>query len=550
MYAPTAVADSSGILGTMPQRSRRTVPPLNAAQDFKQFDLIAAERDRRMPRWKRAFNFMMPDRTAFEIGRQAGETPCKPVDSYPAHALQRGVGKLISVLFPPGRVWFEFVAGDKIPEQQHDQANAAAEFWRDQSFGYMVRSGFDAELEAMMPDAMCAVGELRIERGPSVEEPCVVHATPLNELYPIIGPNGATVGRMRKYECEAAHVEELFAGPGRKVNIPIALTERAQTHPQAKVWLLEIYRTLKGVGQRTTVYWCETKEVILDHVGMDPDEPSASVLVPWRRVAGAAYGLPGPVDRSLETVEYYNHRRDVEAKAGDRRVDPATLVDTDAGLFADTFQNVPRAVIPYSSALMQGRQPVQQLTDSGNVNYEKVMIADLKEQIDEMLFASRVLPPVGESHQMTAAEIRVREQQQLREDGVDFAVFNSIVGEAVISRYLWVLQSWGLVPKALKVNGRVFRIRYAGPLSTAQDSDDAVTLEVAVQTSIATVGMEITSDRIRLEDVPGEILRKRNAPSKLIRTQEEGDQREHARIQAMIAQAAADAGVLPEQQAQ
>jgi len=373
----------------------------------------------------------------------------------------------------------------------------------------------------------------------------VVNATPLNELWPLIGPTGETIGRMRKYEIEAVGIEETYSGPGRRVNIPQGLRDKMAANPLLKVYLLEVYRTVKKVGQRCTIYLFETKEVILDHIGSDPDEPSASVLVPWRRVAGEAYGR-GPVDRAVETCRYYNHRRDTQAKAGDRRVDPAIGVDIDSGIVPDTFRNVPRAVIPYSSQLLAGNPPTRPIAaDGGNLAYEAAEIDELKQQIEEMLFASRTLPPVGESHQMTAAEIRVRWQQQLREEGVDFGMLNTIVAPAVVSRYVWVLQSWGLVPPQLKVNGRSFKIRYAGPLSTAQDSDDAVNLESTIQGIVATVGPEIANDRVRMEDVPAEIIRKRNAPSSLIRTKAEGDARAEQRMQAQIAQVAAENGLIP-----
>ena len=547
MYAPQRIEDrcADNALGEAPQRRRKPVPPLNAARDFKEFKRVEAEKDRRLPRWREVFNYMMPDRLAFEMKRDKGETPTKPVDSYPAHALQRGCGNLIAALFPHDRVWFEFKAGTDIPEAQHDAVNEAAERWRDKAFNLLGESEFGAQLEAMMPDVFCSLGGMRVDRGQSIAAPADIKAHPLNELFPLLGRSAEICGLMRRFEEKCCELEALY--PGHPLTLSAGLKDKLATNPDTMIELLEICRTVPGVGQRITVYHFATKDVLLDHVGRDPDEPSPWVIVPWRRVAGEAFGR-GPADRALETARYYNHARTTEAKAHDRRVDPAFAVDTEAFVSTEVFSPTPRSIIPYSSRLLQhGGVPFHQIVDQGNVAYEDAKIQGLKDQLDDDLFASRTLPPVTDSHGMTAAEIRVRWMQKLREEGVDFGVLNRSFGLAFVKRYLWVLQSWGIIPPVLKVNGKLFEIRYAGPLATAQDADDAVNLETGVQSIIATVGESLARTRLRLEDVPAEIVRKRNMPSSLIRPEEEAEQMEQAERAAQVAQVAAENGLLPQQ---
>lgn len=534
MYHQNLMRDQ---LSLMPRAARRRGrPDLNPGRDFKDFERISVERQQRMERWREVSSLMMPNRLAFEDTKQPGQSKQKPVDSYPGHALQRGVGNVISALFPPERTWFEILAGRDIPREQEDAVNEALEGYRDLVFDAISRSQFSSELNSMMLDVFCSMGAMRVERGQSEDFPITVRAIPLNELYPIGGPGGDVVGMMRKYECEVGSIVSEFSGPGRTVTLPEAMAEKAKTDPAHKVCLLEVSRTLKGIGQRVTIYAFEGKHVLMDYVGSDPDEPSPWVVTRWSREAGAMYGR-GPADRALETVRLLNEVKETDAKAMKRRLDPPMAVDVDSGINPHTLRLQPHAIVPYSSKQLQGAPPFQAIPDGGNLAYQQVTVQELKEQIDEMLFSSRTLPPVTDSHQMTAAEIRVRWMQRLREEGVDFGLLNREFGLGFIERVVWILRGWGQIPPMLTVNGKRFKIRYAGPLSTAQDSDDATNVLSFVADVVATVGEEAANDGIRMEDVAAVVGDKRNVPQSLLRTDAEKQERMQVKAQLLAAQA-------------
>jgi hypothetical protein len=535
-------------MSLMPKRPRRReVPPLDAAKDFREFERIDAERQKHVPRWREIYDLMMPNRTAFECFGDRAQTDQPPVSSYPSFALNRGVGKLISALFPFERAWFELlarVAHDGVPEDQADAVNEALEKYRGIVLDAIGKTEYPGELTAMMRDVFCSLGGMRVERGKSRDEMVVVGAKPLAELYPIFAPGGNVRGVMRKYEMAVGDIEAEFAGPGRVVNLPPSLKEKATSDPGHKVWLLEVSRTVDRVGQRCTVYLFADKFVLMDYVGSDPDEPPAWIIVPWGKVAGQSYP-PGPADRALESARMLNHIEDADAMAFDEATHPAMMFDEASGLTAETFQPVPYAKIPFSSRELNGASPIVPVQSGASPQYSQLKAEEKKAELDDILFASRTLPPVEDSHGMTATEVRMRWMEKLREEGVDFGTLNRAFGLGFISRVVWVLQSWGEIPPILKVNGRLFKIRYAGPLATAQDADDAQNLADTVQLSIATVGPELTSDALRTEDVPGMLVDKRNAPASLKRSEQEMQQRAEQRMQMQAAQMAVENGLVP-----
>jgi hypothetical protein len=525
---------------------RRAIPPVDANKDFREFERISTEREKHVPRWREIYDLMMPNRTAFECFGDRSKNDQPPVSSYPSFALNRGVGRLISALFPFERVWYELLAGRDIPEDQVDAVNEALEKYRDIVVDAVGRSEYPDQLTAMMRDVFCSLGAMRVERGKTRDFPLSVRAVPLAEIYPIFAPDGSARGVMRKHELAVGDIESEYGGPGRKVTLPQGLVDKLKTDPQHKVWLLEVSRSIERVGQRCTLYLHGDKTVLMDYVGRDPDEPSGWIVVPWGKVAGQLYP-PGPADRALESARMLNHIEDADAMAFDAITHPAMMFDQDAGLTPETFQPVPYAKIPYSGQLLNGNPPFFPVQAGDNPQYAQLKAEDKKAELDDVLFAGSALPPVEDSHGMTATEVRMRWMEKLREEGVDFGTLNRAFGLGFIQRVVWVLQSWGEIPPMLKVNGRLFKIRYAGPLATAQDADDAQNLADTVQLSIATVGPEATADALRVEDVPGMLVDKRNAPASLKRSEQERDERAQQRMAMQAAQMAVENGLVPPQ---
>lgn len=532
MYDSRSARSASTLFAS--PRPRTTDGP-DAKRDFRQFEKVATERERHMKKWKQVYRLMMPDRLAFEETKKPGEHQQEAVDSYPGFALERGAGNLMAALFPPERRWVELVAGSEIPEAQADQINETLEKFRDRLFEYIGRSNFYSEAHAMLLDLMASTGAMIVERG-NPDEPLLCKAVPLSEVYPIAGAAGEIVGVMRSYECEAGYIEKEFAAPGIKVTLPDKIARMAKDKPEEKVRLLEVSRTLPTGHQRLTVYVHDDKAVIVDSVGSDPTEPSRWIVSRLMKLAGEVYGR-GRALTALPTVKLLNLVEETEARAMRKRLDPPLFVDSRADLNPSTILLGPTAVNVYNGQEISG-SPIFPLQDSGaGAQYGQIKAAELREQIDAILFAKSVLPPVQDSHSMTAAEVMVRRQELLKEQGVDFGRIQREFLFGFVERAIWVLQSFGIIPPVLKVDGKRFKLRYSGPLAQAMDAQDATNVLAFVTDVTAAVGPEAAMDGIRIEDVPSIVGDKRNVPRSLLRTEAERDQRAEAKAQMMAAQA-------------
>jgi len=539
MYSPSHVRDRASALPSAPKR--RGAPPLDPTRDFKEFDKINAERERRMPRWKEIFWFFMHNRQAFEIEKK--NEPVRPIDSYPPHALQRGAGNVAAALFRGKFV--DLVAGEDFPEDQHDDINEALERFRDTMFATLGRCGWNAQLNALLIDVFASLSAMRIERGPSRAKPLSLRTIPMAELYPIFGAGGASVGMMRKYEIEAALLEAEFATYSAKLDIPQEIRERGATDPAFKVTLLEVSRSIDGVGQRCTVYLWNSKHPILDHVGYDKSEPSAWAVAGWTKVAGESYPR-GPADRALESAKLLNFVEDIEARCMAKDADPPLAIAVESQINGNALRMTPQSVVEYSTQLLEGGAPFTAFPTSGTgMQYRQIKREELKADLDTYLFSSPVLPPVEESHGMTLGEVQIRAQQKLREEGADFDHLMEGFGQDATARILWVLGTWGIVPSFLKIDGHSFAIRPSGPLAAAQDAQDASNDLVFIQHMKSTLDPEMFHIGVKTEDATSIIGDKMNASRGLIRPESERNKLLQAMMQQMAAQAEAAAQGTP-----
>ena len=515
----------------------RTVPDVDVPAILREFEQVQAERMQHEPRWRDVFDYAMPDRGAFDLGRVPGQQTTEAVDSHPIYAMRRGAGNILGALMPAERKWVELEAGGDIPEEQRDAVNSAVEKYRDVLFDHINRSNFQSEAHAMTLDLMVSLGGMVVERG-TPEVPLRIVAYPLAQLWPIAGPTGDIVGMMRRYECELGHVETMYEGMQARVRLPQAMQDAKERDPKKKVTLLEVSRGVPRVGQRLTVLAMDSRDVLLDHVGTDPDEPPRWIVPRLFRAPGNVYGT-GPAVEAEPSMRLLNIIMSDDAKAARLNGAPPLLVDTRADLNGSTMRLTPRALNYYNGVELAGAPPVFPVPLGGSPVYNQAKAQELREQIDRILFAQSVLPPVSESHRMTAAEVMVRRQELLRDQGVDFGRIQREFLFSFVARAVWVLQSFGIVPPILKVDGRRFKVRYAGPLAQAQDADEATVMASTVSDMMQVFGPEATALAVKVEDAGAEYARKRNFPASLIRTEGERVKMQQAAAEAAAAQAQA-----------
>jgi hypothetical protein len=522
-------------------KARRRAPKLNLNQLKLDFARAEHEQQQRRNTWREILLLASPDR--YDLEKQAPGTNNHgySTDSSPIGAARRGAGNLKASIVPNDATWVELEAGAEIPDEHRDQASEIFEKIRDVAFDELANSSYDAEADSMAEDIMISMGHMVIDPG-TPEHPLMCRAVPLSQTFPVEGIDGEVSSVFRKYELPVSDVLKLWP----TATLPQEWVSKAEKDQNAPVCVVEGNIQEVGYGYRFVVLTEDCKTVVHEVEPDDPDEPSRSITPRIRRSPGGVYGS-GPLVEALPDMRVLSKLKENYLRAQAKALTPGGLIDGAAGLNPNTMRTGPNAWNIVSSA--SGLRPADMISafpmDLNALQLADVEISNLRRQIEKILFAEPLLPPVESSHQMTAYEVQARRLQQIAERGVELGRVEKEWALATIRRVVWCLQKVGKLPAEitpgvrLNLDNRLVRVRYSGPLAQARDAATASNVLQTVGDVRAAVGDETAATAMRLEDVPRVIAELRNVPAKLLRSDADIQKLQEAKAQAAQQQMAA-----------
>lgn len=494
-------------------------------------ELADAESEKltQMPTWRTCMDLMMPNRQGFD-GQHPGQprTPQEKFDSYPEVALLEGVGNIIGALCPPGSQWSEVTYGNAVPEARQEAIAKATEKITETVFEKLEQSLFETELHSAVHDLMVSTMFLAIDEG-TRENPFIVKAGSLDDCFPVLGASGQVENVYRRCKYRPQDIKRQWRGARLSARIEKLIADKSRE----RVTLIEATTYEEGRGYRFTVFDPSDKSVIYDVPPDDPLAPSRWIVARMAVRPGETYGY-GPAVVALPTVRTLNKTQELGLKARAKLLAPPTLFDTRSGLNPDTIRLGANYVGFFDGAAMQGGTPFLQIPPAGNNEWSIEDVRDYRRIIDRILYAEKVIPPVEDSHGMTAFEVQVRRQIMLQDRGVNVGRLQREIADAVIRRCVYILGKLGLIPP-IKIDGRVFQVRPLGPIAQAQRADKATSTLAFVSQLRAAVGDQAAALAVKIEDVGAAVGKEwPGVDNSLLR-----DEQERAAMQEQAAQVAA-----------
>jgi len=505
-----------------------------------------AEKAQHLPSWRAGVNLTMPDRNNFD-GKTPGSArqPQELVDSYGLRALRRGQGAIVASMCPPDQFWGKVVAGVGIPEDRREAIAPGLERVTQTFFEYLGKSRFAAEAHTMAADLMLSTGCLTIDKG-TREKPFRVQAVPLNECYPVEGPDGDIQNMYRKYCVRPANLKAQWP--------MLVLTSRLrrimEQDPAAEAEVVEATTYEDKRGFRFTIFDPADDSILYDVPPSDPSEPSRWITPRLYTRPGESYGV-GCVIEALPTLRTMNKLQEISLKAGARFYQPPLLIDSMSGQNPHTMRLSPNSIGMFNGAALNGRTPFVSLPANGVPQWGNLEIERMHALVDDIMFANEIVGPTEDLKGVTATAVTVRKQQLLLQQGVDLGRLQHEFPYAVMRRGLWILSTLGVLDMPINVDQFFFDIDYLGPLAQAQKAERANNVLGFVSAIRGSVGDQMASLGIRTEDassIVGEMWP--DVPAELLRTKQERDDMQKQAAQVAAAQAAGaaptmDASSLP-----
>jgi hypothetical protein len=211
-----------------------------------------------------------------------------------------------------------------------------------------------------------------------------------------------------------------------------------------------------------------------------------------------------------------------------------------AGMFTATDDGVtnpynivisPGIVIPVGSN-NSSNPSIQRMDTGANLQLAQFEIQELQTAIRRALF-NDLRDPTGPVR--SATEIAIESRELTKRIGSAFGRLQTEVLIPILKRVAHILTRRGLI-QPMTLGGRDIEIKFTSPLARAQDGEDLMAVQQAVQFTLETAGPDQAKMAFKLEDFGTWAAEKTGMASELVRSQSEKEQVMQAGAEAAQAQ--------------
>ena len=518
---------------------------LGSLKDLKKREAKAFER---MAAWQSilddAYEYFLPNRNLFSDNSPGQQKMDRIFDSTALEAIQQGASKLQENIAPIWSRWATFKPSDQVVRELEEgnfdvSIEDIEENLQQQAetiFDYINRSNFATQFFEHALDLLIGTGTLRIDEDDSEEMPLIFTAVPQNGIAFEEGPHGNVETHWRRFKVKARDLERKWRGfkPSDTVKRLI------ENSPDADV---DISEGVVYMPKTKTYYGCVwvSKE---DRISWTEDFGLSSPWVTGRysKVAGEIRGR-GPALQALPDVRSLNKAKEfVLQKAA---IDLAGMYTaTDDGVTNPYNLSIsPGIVIPVGSN-NSANPSIQRLDTGSNLQLAQFQINEMQMSIKKALF-NDLRDPSGAVR--SATEVAIESRELAKRIGSAFGRLQTEVLIPIIKRVAYILTRRGIIAP-LSLDGRQIAIKFMSPLANAQDGEDILNVQQAVQFVLQNAGPDQAKIGFKLEDFGTWVATKTGMPAELVRTEAEKAQIIQAGAEA--AQQGMDASGQPPQQGQ
>jgi hypothetical protein len=466
------------------------------------------------------YDYFLPQRNLFEDEKRGQKKMDKIFDSTSLTAIQQGASKLQENIAPIWARWATFqpseqviyaletgdygVSESEIRENLERQAEIV--------FDYINRSNFGTQFYEAALDLLVGTATLRIDETDDEDMPIVFHAIPQKGIAFEEGPYGTIETHWRRLKVKARLLERMWRGfeASEKVrnmieNSPdseVSLSEGVIYCPKMKR-----YYGVLWVNKENRISWFE-----------DFGETSPWVTGRYTKVSGEVRGR-GPAMQTLPDVRSLNKAKEfVLQKAA---IDLAGMYTaTDDGVTNPYNLTIaPGVVIPVGSN-NTSNPSIQRLDTGTNLQLAQFEIMELQNAIKVALF-NDLRDPTGPVR--SATEIAIESRELAKRIGSAFGRLQTEVLMPILKRVVSILTRRGLITP-IKLGGQDVAVKFTSPLARAQDAEDLLAVQQAVQFVLQTAGPEQAMMAFKTEDFGTWAAEKTGMSSELVRPESEKQQ--------------------------
>jgi len=486
---------------------------------IKRFDAAVARKNPWISHLRECYDMALPQRENFSLYSPGQRKNTEIFDSTAVVGVQKFASRLQATLIPPWRTWSKLVPGSEIDEEEEAQ-----EFLDESNkvlFDHINHSNFATQAHEALLDLSISTGAMTLEEAePGGDSLLHFTAVPLSELYPEEGPRGSIETVWRTHSVPARHIDRLWPG----AELSHETKKMTLDQPDKKVDLIEgtIYAPKENAYYQCVVERKQKQLVFVRYYEVSPWIVFREMVVP-----GEVLGR-GRVMQVLSDIKTVNKVTEFSLRNAALAISGVYTAQDDGVINPYTLNLDPGSIIPVGSN-DHTNPTLRPLERAGDFNVSELMINDLRDGINKVLFAE----PYGgmDSPTKTATEMAMRGQELVMDAGSAFSRLQTEFIEKIIRRATYILRKNGKIAD-FKVDGKEVTIKHTSPLARAQDQEDIMAVQQFMEMAGA-LGPEVFALGTKLEDMPGYIGQKLGIDQKLLRSEEERQELQQRAAEAM-----------------
>lgn len=478
-----------------------------------------------------AYHYAMPDYNPFEnMGLAGFLTPGQQYDAdiydltLPI-AHKRLADKMLMNMVPQGQQWCKFKPGDEFGEEgsaDYQRALEATQKMTDHFFKILDRSNFYLAVGESLQDALISTGVLAINEG-NRKNPLRYEAVPPAQVMFRGNALGEIDGIFRDwYQIRVENIKAMWSW------IKDEDIAKLKKKPDDKIDIWEnAWVDYDAPDEERYKYVIMASNLIVLS-----DQSHSSW--PWvtyrmRRLTGEIRGR-GPSLCAYPTAATINQAVEDELVAAAFQANPMYMAASDSAFNQQTFTPRPGSIVPVQ--MVQGEWPLKPFEQSGNIQFNALIVNDFRQQINDMMYAF----PLGQVNapNRTATEAEIRYTDNLESFAAMVPRLQNEFFIPVIQRTLWVINkvlpdTFANIPQDIKekiiaADGQIINLSFETPLMTAKGKVKTGALLGYYQAAASLLGPEAATASLNPVNVLTELADNEGVDIDNIKTREELEQ--------------------------
>ena len=431
-----------------------------------------------------AYDYFLPQREVLNFHSAGQKKMDKIFDSTALYGTKEFANRMQANLTPIWRNWATFAISSEVEqqlEQQGEDVNAIRVQLQGIAnivFDYINHSNFATQINEAYLDLCIGTTCIMVNESDDPTKLIEFQTIPQVDIGYEPGPSGKVENAFKNIEVINRNIERKFPG----IELPQAIADEVKRNPDAKTPFIHAMIFDEGSRKYWSLLLPKGNDIFV--WAQEYDEYGPWVIGRWAVVAGEVRGR-GPALDVLPDVKSLNKIKEFALRKAAIDLSGIWTAVDDGVTNPYTMRITPGIVIPVGTndRTSPSLARLDTVTDLGLTQF---VVGEMQTNIRRTLF-NDLRDPAGPVR--SATEIAIDSRELAQRMGSAFGRLQTEILQPLLNRVISILKNHGKIPD-IRVDGQLVTIKFTSPLSRAQDTDDLLAVQQAVEFVQLTTGPE------------------------------------------------------------